>query len=92
MPRFRYGNVAVTPEFMPPMQPIVLSVIPKEVIEILKSLDQETLERCSRAMRNGTAGEPTSTEKGVLRRVANQIGMDDVIALSWAGTYLEQTA
>jgi hypothetical protein len=38
-------------------------------------------------MRNGTPGDPTASEKGVLRRIANGIGVDDVVALSWSPTY-----
>ena len=61
--------------------------IPDDCLQILKTLDAETLDKCARAMRNGTPGEPSSKEKGVLRRIANTIGVDDVIALSWSPTY-----
>jgi hypothetical protein len=64
--------------------------IPEECLELLKSLDDATLEKCVRAMRNGTPGEPTSTEKGVLRKIANPLGIEDIIALSWAKPYSEQ--
>lgn len=61
--------------------------IPEECLQILQTLDAETLDKCIKAMRNGIAGSPTSTEKGVLRRIAKAIGIDDVIALSWSPTY-----
>ena len=68
----------------PPTEPCP---IPEECLAILKTLDADTLDKCVRAMRNGTPGDPTSSEKGVLRRIANTIGVDDVIALSWSPTY-----
>ena len=90
MPRFRYGNIS-----MPPIEIAYEAVpasasIPEECLELLKSLDDATLEKCVRAMRNGTPGEPTSTEKGVLRKIANPLGIEDIIALSWAKPYSEQ--
>lgn len=61
--------------------------IPDAYLEILKNLDSVSLDKCIRAMRNGIAGSPTSPEKSVLRRIANGIGVDDVVALSWSPTY-----
>jgi hypothetical protein len=100
MPRFRLGSVKmpfvaemmeVSPTESPtlplPQTPTDPCPIPEECLTILRSLDGETLEKCCKAMRNGISGEPTSTEKGVLRRIANTIGVDDVIALSWSPTY-----
>lgn len=87
MPRFRFGNIAV---IMQPPQPVEIIRIPDECLEVLKSLDEETLDKCVRAMRNGVPGEPTSGEKGVLRRIANPLGIEDIIALSWAGPFKEQ--
>lgn len=67
--------------------PIDPCPIPEECLQILQRLDAETLDKCIKAMRNGIAGSPTPTEKGVLRRIANAIGIDDVVALSWSPTY-----
>ncbi len=75
------------PPIESPQIPMEPCPIPDDYLQILKTLDAETLDKCARAMRNGTPGEPTSTEKGVLRRIANTIGVDDVIALSWSPTY-----
>ena len=71
----------------PPQIPTEPCPIPEECLQILKTLDSEALDKCIRAMRNGTPGNPTASEKGVLRRIANGIGVDDVIALSWSPTY-----
>ena len=71
----------------PPHIPTEPCPIPEECLQILKTLDSEALDKCIRAMRNGTPGNPTASEKGVLRRIANGIGVDDVIALSWSLTY-----
>jgi hypothetical protein len=74
-----------------PVEPLQIPTepcpIPEECIQILKTLDSEALSKCIRAMRNGTPGNPTASEKGVLRRIANGIGVDDVVALSWSPTY-----
>lgn len=103
MPRFRLGSAKLpfiaeivvppvdAPQELPtpslPQAPIDPCPIPEECLQILQTLDAETLDKCIKAMRNGIAGSPTSTEKGVLRRIANAIGIDDVIALSWSPTY-----
>ena len=75
------------PPVDPPQIPTEPCPIPEDCLEVLKTLDADTLDKCCRAMRNGTPGDPTSSEKGVLRRIANTIGVDDVIALSWSPTY-----
>ena len=72
---------------VPPQAPTEPNPIPDAYLEILKNLDSESLDKCIRAMRNGIAGSPTSSEKSVLRRIANGIGVDDLIALSWSPTY-----
>lgn len=103
MPRFRLGSAKLpfiaeimvppvdAPQELPipslPQAPTDPCPIPEECLAILQSLDEETLEKCCKAMRNGISGEPTSTQKGVLRRIANTIQVDDVIALSWSPTY-----
>ena len=99
MPRFRFGSVKTSPIFVQadipqiengatvdtkPTEPCPIS---ENYLVILRSLDTEILDKCCKAMRNGTAGEPTPTEKGVLRRIANAVGIDDIIALSWSPTY-----
>lgn len=101
MPRFRLGSFK-TPSFIQPMpMPFVEGIgislplsspsepcpLTDEQVAFFRELTAETINRCCRAMRNGTPGEPTSSEKGVLRRIANEIGVDDVIALSWSPTY-----
>lgn len=78
---------ATQPPVDPPQIPTEPCPIPEDCISILKTLDADTLDKCCRAMRNGVPGDPTSSEKGVLRRIANTIGVDDVIVLSWAPTY-----
>lgn len=90
MPRFRLGNIKVAME--PTMPPPPVLAIPEEVVEILNSFTDELLTRFAYAMRNGTPGEPTSSEKGVLRRIVNEneIEMADLTPLSWSGPYMEQ--
>lgn len=48
----------------PPQIPTEPCPIPEECLQILKTLDSEALDKCIRAMRNGTPGQPNCFGEG----------------------------